>query len=61
MKELLILFMLAVAYFVVCWPYAIVFSRAGYSKWLSLLLLIPLVNIALMWWFAHAEWTVADS
>lgn len=58
-RHLLILIIMVVGlYWVVYFPYAVVFSRAGYTKWLSVLMLVPLVNIILMWWFAFANWTV---
>ena len=45
---------------VVLWPFAKIFSRAGYSRWLVVLMIIPLVNIATLWWFAYgAKWKVA--
>ena len=58
---LIVLIMLALAWVVVGWPYARIFSRAGYSKWLSLLILIPLVNLITIWWFAFADWNVKPS
>ena len=33
-----------------------IFSKAGYSGALSLLLLVPLANIILIVWFAFAQW-----
>ena len=33
-------------------------KKAGYSGALSLLLLIPLVNIVVIWIFAFAKWPV---
>jgi len=35
-----------------------IFSKAGYSGALSLLMLVPLANIILFIWFAFAEWPV---
>jgi hypothetical protein len=33
-------------------------TKAGYSGWLSLLLLIPVVNVVLIWVFAFVKWPV---
>lgn len=30
--------------------------KAGFSRWLSLLLLVPLVNIVIIWMFAFSPW-----
>jgi len=35
-----------------------IFSKAGYSRWNSLLLLIPLFNLLVIVWFAYADWPV---
>lgn len=37
-------------------PYALIFRKAGYTGWLALLMLIPIVNYVLTWWFALADW-----
>jgi hypothetical protein len=38
--------------------WAQIFSKAGYSGWLSLLFLVPIVNIILFLWFAFSTWPV---
>ena len=38
------------------WPCWRIFKKAGYPGWLSLLLLIPFVNIAIIWFLAFASW-----
>lgn len=35
-----------------------IFNKAGYTGWLTLLFLIPVVNIILFLWFAFSEWPV---
>lgn len=35
-----------------------IFSKAGYSGWISLLLIVPLVNLIVIIWFAFADWPV---
>ncbi|MBI3437714.1 MAG: hypothetical protein HY054_03505, partial [Proteobacteria bacterium] len=43
-------------FFIFC--YWKIFSKAGYSGALSLLLLVPLANVVLIIWFAFAQWPV---
>jgi uncharacterized membrane protein YhaH (DUF805 family) len=38
--------------------YAKIFSKAGYSGWLCLVMLIPLVNVALLIWFGFTKWPI---
>lgn len=38
------------------WVYGRILHKAGYSGWLALLTLIPLVNIIFIVWFAFATW-----
>ena len=33
-----------------------IFRKAGYSGWLGLLMLVPLVNLVTLLWFATAHW-----
>jgi len=35
-----------------------IFSKAGYSGWLSLTQLIPLVNLIVLFYVAFAEWPI---
>jgi hypothetical protein len=37
--------MMLVAAAVIILPFWFIFSKAGYSKWLSLLMVVPLVNV----------------
>ena len=37
-------------------PFWFIFSKAGYSRWLSLLLLIPLINVAILYCLAFSTW-----
>jgi uncharacterized membrane protein YhaH (DUF805 family) len=41
-------------------PYAKILSRAGWSGWLCLLWLIPLLNIVMFWVFAFGRWPALD-
>ncbi|WP_246785144.1 hypothetical protein [Bradyrhizobium sp. S69] len=33
-------------------------QRAGFSGWWTLLILVPVVNLAALWYFAFVEWPV---
>jgi len=35
-----------------------ILSRAGYSRWWLLVMLVPLVNLVMVWVFAFANWPV---
>lgn len=37
-------------------PFWQIFSKAGYSKWLSLLMVIPIVNLLALYFLAFATW-----
>ena len=41
---------------VVVIPYWKIFSKAGFSGWLSLLILFPLVNLIVLYIVAFSEW-----
>ena len=49
------LWMLVLALVVVV-PFWRISQRAGYSGWLSLLIVVPLVNIAYVYFLAFAPW-----
>ena len=37
-------------------PFWMIFSKAGHSKWLSLLMVVPLVNIIALYFLAFSTW-----
>ncbi len=37
-------------------PFWFIFSKAGHSGWLSLLMLVPVVNIVLLYFLAFSDW-----
>ncbi len=43
---------------VVIVPFWKIFAKAGFSAWLSLTLIVPLVNIIMLFYLAFAEWPV---
>jgi hypothetical protein len=52
-QELIILLLMAV---VVVWPFWRIFSKAGFTGWLAIGMLFPLVNLILVFYLAFAEW-----
>jgi hypothetical protein len=53
--ELIVLFLFVSLLFV----FGQIFSKAGYSRWLGVTMIIPLVNILVLTWFAFADWPAA--
>ncbi len=37
-------------------PYWRIFSKAGFSGWLSLLMIVPLANVVVLYVVAFSEW-----
>ncbi len=37
-------------------PFWFIFSKAGHSKWLSLLMVVPMVNIVMLYFLAFSTW-----
>jgi hypothetical protein len=52
------LLLIAVLAFVVFLPYWQIFKKAGFSPWLSLLMVIPLVNLCALYYLGFARWRV---
>jgi len=48
--------MMLVVAAVVILPFWFIFSKAGHSKWLSLLMVVPLVNLILLYFLAFSQW-----
>jgi hypothetical protein len=51
---------IAVLLFAMIVPYWQIFKKAGFSPWLSLLMLIPLVNVLALFYLAFAKWPVSS-
>lgn len=49
-----IMFLVMAAIIVV--PFWMIFQKAGHTKWLSLLMVIPLVNVIMLYWLAFSKW-----
>ena len=39
-------------------PYWVIFKKAGFSPWLTVLMLVPLVNIVVLYVVAFSKWKV---
>lgn len=37
-------------------PYWRIFSKAGFSGWLSILMIVPLVNLVVLYYVAFTDW-----
>lgn len=56
---LFFVFLLAIVMVVVgIVPYWKIFSKAGFSGWMSLLMLVPLVNLLVLYLVAFSQWNV---
>lgn len=53
----IIILVILATYFI---PTARIFKRAGWSPWLTLVLLIPLAPLVMLWVFAFARWPAVD-
>ena len=42
-------------------PYWRIFSRAGFSGWLSILIVVPIVNLIVLYYVAFARWNVKST
>ena len=51
-----VMFLLVIPIMIV--PYWKIFSKAGFSGWLALLMLIPAVNLVVLYVVAFSEWKI---
>jgi len=49
-------FMMLVMAVVVILPFWFIYSKAGHSKWLSLLMVVPIVNVIMLYFLAFSQW-----
>ncbi len=42
-------------------PYWMIFKKAGFSPWLCLLMILPLINIITLWVIAFTTWNVVPA
>ena len=59
--EPFLLTILLLAFTVAILPYWFIFKKAGFSPWLSLLMAVPLVNLAVLYVVAFSQWKVAPA
>jgi len=50
------LFMWLIMVVVIILPFWFIFSKAGYSGWLSLLMVVPIINIVTLYFLAFSTW-----
>jgi hypothetical protein len=46
---------------VVLIPYWFIFKKAGFSPFLALLMLLPLINVVMLYFLAFARWNVVPA
>jgi hypothetical protein len=46
--------------FIIVYPVTRILGRLGYSKWLSVIAIIPLINLIGLWILAFARWPVEN-
>lgn len=52
----IILYLALIAFFIYC--YCKIAGRAGYSPWMGLLMIVPIVNIVMIYMFAFKTWPI---
>jgi len=55
-SEILLILIIGFVLFIL--PYCKIFAKAGFSRWLGLLMVIPIVNIGLLFFFAFTKWPI---
>jgi hypothetical protein len=56
LELVLILFVVLIFATIVLIPYWRIFRKAGFQPSLSLLMIVPLVNVVMLYYLAFAEW-----
>jgi hypothetical protein len=59
LPELTLVLFLAAGLLVVIWPASRICRRAGFSTWLGVLSVVPILNVLLLWYLALAPWPLA--
>jgi len=49
-------FMMVVFAAIIVIPFWFILSKAGYSKWLSFLMVVPILNVILLYFLAFSNW-----
>jgi hypothetical protein len=59
--ELSITLIIALVLLAVVWPATRICRRVGLSPWLGVFAVVPIANLALLWYLALAEWPLTGS
>ena len=59
-EALVVLFFLAMV-LVVIWPASAICRRLGFSPWLGVVAVVPVLNLVLLWFIALAPWPLRDT
>lgn len=54
---LVILLVVAASLAVIVWPASRICKRLGFSPWLGIIAVVPVANVALLWFVAVTPWT----
>ena len=49
-------FMMLIFAALIILPFWFIFSKAGFPRWLSLLMVVPIVNLIMVYVFAFSDW-----
>ena len=52
------LVLLLVIFVVILLPYWKIFQKAGYQGWLAICMLVPILNVIVLFWFAFSKWPI---
>lgn len=55
-----VLVVFAVLVLVGLWITGRIVNKAGLNRWWSVLIIIPVINLGAIWWFAFARWPSLD-
>lgn len=54
-----------IVFLLLAWAFVVIFgrivNRAGYPRWWLLTMIVPLLNLIMLWVFAFAEWPAGRS
>jgi len=54
--ELMVVMAIVATGLIVAWPAGRICRRIGFSPWLGLIAVIPILNVILLWFVAFSEW-----
>jgi hypothetical protein len=53
---ILIPFVIIIWYFVIGLPFTKIYKKAGYSPWMAILMIVPMVNVFMLYFLAFSNW-----